>query len=334
VNNTESKLSKNINQVSSKKTKIKKTSPYKKKVAKTNLTGFLFASPWIIGFLLFSLYPIIKSLYYSFTDFNVFMPPKWVGLANYKELFSDDLFYKSLKNTLFMTLIGTPINLIVGLINAMLLNVKVKGMPIFRTLFFIPSIVPVVASSMLWTWLFNPSCGLINKALGKIGLYQPNWLADPRYTKPALIIMGIWGTGSIMIIFLAALQDIPAQLYEAADIDGAGPWDKFIHVTLPGLAPIMLYQIILSVINNFQYFTQAYVMTGAGSGQYSGVIGGPENSMLFYALYLYHNGFNYLKMGKASAMAWILFIIVAIVTWILIKTSHLWVSYGEGDDNN
>lgn len=305
----------------------------RKRKLKTNLTGFLFASPWIIGFLIFGLVPIALSFYYGFTNFNIFNKPQWIGLQNYKSLFKDDMFYKSLYNTIYMTIIGTPVSLIIGLVTALLLNMKVKGMPIYRTIFYLPSIVPTVASSLLWMWLFNSRYGLINEILGKLGLYQPNWLTSPAYTKPALIIMGAWSTGTIMIIFLAALQDVPTQLYEAAEIDGANKWKQFLHVTLPGISPIMLYQIILSIINNFQYFTQAYIMTGAGNGQYGGVAGGPENSMLFYALYLYNTAFTSLRMGRASAMAWILFIIVAIVTWLLIKTSGKWVSYGEGDDN-
>ena len=182
-------------------------------------------------------------------------------------------------------------------------------------------------------WLLNAQYGLINNILGALHLYQPNWLTSGPYTKPALILLGAWTTGPTMIIFLAALQGVPQQLYEAAEMDGANTWEKFWHVTLPAISPIVLYQIILSVINNFQYFTQAYIMTGTGNGQYTGTVGGPDNSMLFYALYLYTVGFDFLKMGKACAMAWILFIIVAVVTVLLIKTSNMWVDYGEGGDS-
>ena len=171
--------------------------------------GILFALPWIIGFLAFSLYPIIMSVYYSLTDFNMFQTPKFVGLENYSALFQDEKFYKSLGNTLYMTVLGTPLCLVAGLLLAVLLNQKVRAMPIFRTFFYLPSIVPLVASSMLWLWILNPQYGLLNNILQKLGLYQPNWLTDPRFTKPALLIMGVWGVGSIMIIFLAALQDVP-----------------------------------------------------------------------------------------------------------------------------
>ncbi len=292
--------------------------------------GILFALPWIIGFLAFSLYPIVMSVYYSLTDFNMFQAPKFVGLENYTALFQDEKFYKSLWNTMYMTVLGTPLSLLVGLLMALLLNQKVRGMPFFRTLFYLPSVVPLVASSMLWLWILNPQYGLLNQMLQKLGLYQPNWLTDPDFTKPALLIMGVWGVGGIMIIFLAALQDVPRSLYEAAEIDGAGTLKKFVHITLPGISPVIFFQLIMGVINNFQYFTQAYLMIGSSTGGGLNVVsGGAENSLLFYALYLYQNAFNLFKMGKASAMAWILFLIVALVTFVIFKTQDRWVSYGD-----
>ena len=292
--------------------------------------GILFALPWIIGFLAFSLYPIIMSVYYSLTDFNMFQTPKFVGLENYSALFQDEKFYKSLGNTLSMTVLGTPLCLVAGLLLAVLLNQKVRAMPIFRTFFYLPSIVPLVASSMLWLWILNPQYGLLNNILQKLGLYQPNWLTDPRFTKPALLIMGVWGVGSIMIIFLAALQDVPRTLYEAAEIDGANALKRFFYITLPGISPAIFFQLIMGIINNFQYFTQAYLMIGSSTGGGLNVVScGAENSLLFYALYLYQNAFNLFKMGKASAMAWILFVVVAVVTAVVFKTQDRWVSYGE-----
>lgn len=294
-----------------------------------NLWGLFFALPWIIGFLVFSLYPIVTSMYYSLTEFNLFQDPLFVGFKNYAGLFHEAKFWKSLGNTFYMTLIGTPLNLVVGLIMAMLLNQKVKGMSVYRTIFYMPTIVPVVASSLLWIWMLNPQQGLINTFLRKIGLPTPNWLGDPKMTKPALLLMGIWGTGSIMIIFLAALQDVPRSLYEAAEIDGAGAIRRFFHITLPSISPVILFQLIMSVISNFQYFTQAYLMVNSGSASsLNAASGGPENSLLFYALYLYQNAFVFFKMGKASAMAWILFVIVAVVTFILFKSQDKWVTYG------
>jgi len=295
-------------------------------------TGFLFALPWIIGFLIFSLYPICISLYYSMTDFNIFQAPKWVGLNNYTALFVDEKFYKSLWNTFYMVLIATPVSLIAALLLAVLLNQKIKGLPIFRTIFYLPSIVPTVASSLLWLWILNPQSGLINMGLKALGLPQPNWLMDPNSTKPALIIMGVWGVGSMMIIFLASLQDVPRSHYEAAQIDGANAIHQFFSITVPAISPVIFFQLIMSVINYFQYFTQAYLMingSSGGSGLNNVQSGGAENSLLFYSLYLFHNAFGYLKMGKASAMAWILFIIVVAVTAIIFKTQDRWVTYGD-----
>lgn len=293
--------------------------------------GFLFALPWIIGFLVFSLYPICISFYYSLTNFNIFQTPTWVGLGNYKELFTDEKFYKSLWNTFYMVIIGTPVSLVVGILLALLLNQKIKGLPIFRTIFYLPSIVPTVASSLLWLWILNPQYGLLNEALKTLGLNQPNWLMDPSYTKPALIIIGLWGVGNTMIIFLASLQDVPKSLYEAAQMDGANSTRQFLKITLPCISPTIFFQLIMSIIAYFQYFTQAYLLIGGSTGGSGGnaVSGGAENSMLFYSLYLFHNAFGYFKMGKASAMAWILFVIVVIVTAVIFRTQNRWVSYGD-----
>lgn len=294
-------------------------------------TGFLFALPWIIGFLAFSLYPICISLYYSLTDFNIFKAPKWVGFSNYTALFADEKFYKSLWNTFYMVLIGTPVSLVAALLLAVLLNQKIKGISIFRTIFYLPSIVPTVAASLLWLWILNPKMGILNSILKVFGMPQPNWLMDPKWTKPALIIMGIWGVGNMMIIFLAALQDVPRSLYEAAEVDGANSIQRFFNITLPSITPVIFFQLIMNVIYYFQYFTQAYLMVNGSSGGsgLNGMSGGAENSLLFYALYLFHNAFGYFKMGKASAMAWILFVIVMIVTAIIFKTQDRWVTYGD-----
>lgn len=295
---------------------------------KRNVTGLFFALPWIIGFICFSAYPICTSLYYSFTEFNMFQAPNLVGWKNYADLFQEAKFWKSLNNTLYMTVLGTPLNLIFGLFMANLLNKKLKGLSIYRTIFYMPTIVPAVASTLLWMWILNPTQGLLNNALRVIGLPGPSWLADPLMTKPSLLIMGLWGTGGIMIIFLASLQDVPRSLYESAEIDGANSIRCFFSITLPSISPVILFQVIMSVINNFQYFTQAFLMTNANtSASYNDARGGPENSLLFFAIYLYQNAFSYFKMGKASAMAWILFIVAASVTFIIFKTQKRWVSY-------
>ncbi len=294
---------------------------------KNTIKGLLFASPWLVGFVGLTLYPILLSLYYGFTEFNVFQPPKFVGLKNYSELFEDELFWKSLKNTLYVTLIGIPVNLIFALLIAMLLNMKVRGMAFYRTIFYLPTIVPIAASTLLWIWIMNGQYGLLNQLLGKLGVYQPSWFGDPSYTKPSLLIIGVWAVGNIIVIFLASLQDVPRSLYESAEIDGANFGRKFVHITLPGISPIILFQLIMQVINGFQYFTQAYFIVGS-SGGLNSASGGPENSLLMYAIHLYQNAFYYLKMGKASAMAWVMFILVGVITWAIFKSSKKWVTYG------
>ncbi|MCR2823063.1 carbohydrate ABC transporter permease [Lederbergia panacisoli] len=280
--------------------------------------GLIFISPWLIGFLAFTLTPFAMSLYYSFTDYDIIQSPKWVWFKNFKELMHDQLFWKSLYNTFYYTLFFCPLGVVVGVGIALLLNLKIKGMAIYRTIFYLPSIVPFVASSILWLWLLDPQFGVINAVLEYFGIMGPGWLVDPQWSKPALILMGLWGVGGPMIIYLAALQDIPNDLYESADIDGATWWHKILFITIPMLTPVILFNLIMGLIGSFQYFTQAYIMTG----------GGPNDSTLFYALYLYNNAFSYFHMGYASAMAWILFAIIMLVTLLVFKSSARWVYYG------
>lgn len=282
------------------------------------LKGLLFISPWLIGFLSFTLTPFVMSLYYSFTKYDIIQPPTWVGLDNFRDLMNDELFWKSLYNTLYYTIIFCPLGVVVGVGLALLLNLKVKGMAVYRTIFYLPSIVPFVASSILWLWLLDPQFGVINALLETLGIVGPGWLVDPNWSKPALILMGLWGVGAPMIIYLAALQDIPNDMYESAEIDGATWWHKIMYITIPMLTPVILFNLIMGLIGSFQYFTQAYIMTG----------GGPNDSTLFYALYLYNNAFSYFHMGYASAMAWILFAIIMAVTLLIFKSSARWVYYG------
>jgi ABC-type sugar transport systems, permease components len=298
------------------------------KSKKEIIAGLLFASPWIIGFIIFTLYPIILSFYYSFTEFSIFKPPKFVGFQTYKNLFTDELFLKSLWNTIYMAIFATPLSIIFALAIAMLLNMKIKGMSIYRTIFYIPTIVPQVACTILWVWILNARYGLLNNILKVFGLYQPNWFQDPAYTKPALIMIGLWTAGSSMVIFLAALQDVPKSLYEVAEIEGASLWATFRNVILPCISPSILYLLITGIIYNFQLFTPAWIIGEAQGGLNQGIYGGPENSIMFYAAYLFYYAFSYLKMGHASAMAWILFLVTAVVTWLVFKTSNRWVSYG------
>jgi multiple sugar transport system permease protein len=287
--------------------------------------GIAFTAPWIIGLSVFTLYPVLASLYYSFCDYSVLQSPVWTGFDNYSRLFRDDLFWLSLKNTLFFAVLSIPLGTAVSLSLAMLLNCEVKGTPFFRTIFYLPSIVPVVASSMLWLWIFNGSYGLLNWAIGPIvelfGGKPPTWLTDPNWSKPALVMMGLWGVGNSMVIYLAGLQDVPKELYEAAEIDGATAWRQFWHVTLPMLSPVIYFNVIMGIIGSLQTFTQAFVMMGA-EGQ-------PARSTLFYALYLFTTAFYDLRMGYASAMAWILFIIIVVLTVFATKWFEKRVHYGR-----
>ena len=281
--------------------------------------GILFSLPWIIGFTVFIAYPILASLYFSFCSYDAIRPPHWVGWRNYVELFTqDDVFWKSLSNTVYMIVFGLPLMLATSLGLAILLNQKVKGIALYRTLFYLPSITPVVASSILWMWILNPDIGLINIVLSRLGVaHPPGWLTDPAWAKPALILMSLWSAGGGMVIYLAALQDVPETLYEAASLDGAGAWHKFLHVTLPLISPVILFNVIIGLIGFFQYFTQAYIMTN----------GGPEDSTHFYALHLFNRAFLDFQMGAASAMAWILFLVTLLAALVVFKTSARWVYY-------
>lgn len=287
-------------------------------------SGLLFALPWLVGFLGFTLYPLVMSVYYSFTSYNVVQPPVWTGLDNYRELFfQDPLFWKALYNTLYFTAFSVPLSLATALFLALLLNQKVPGLALFRTVFFLPSIVPIVASSVLWIWVLNPQSGLVNSLLMQwFGVEGPGWLASPVWSKPSLVVMSLWGVGGAMVIFLAGLADVPQTLYEVAELDGAGVWTRFRHVTLPMLTPTILFNLVMGLIASFQYFTQVYVMTG-GKGT-------PLDTTMFYALYMYRSSFYYLRMGYASAMAWMLFVVILAATVGVLVSSKRWVFY-HGD---
>lgn len=282
--------------------------------------GYLFVLPWFLGFLLFGGGPILFSLFMSFCDYDVLHPPKWVGLSNYTNMFTNPLFYKSLYNTVFMAL-GIPFGMAVGLGIAMLLNYEIKGMAVYRTFFYLPAIMPAVAASILWIWIFNPQQGILNNLLAQVGIAGPAWLQDEHWSKPALIIMNLWGAGGSMIVWLAGLKGIPRHLYEAAEIDGAGRLRSFWSITLPMLSPYIFFNLIMGLIGTFQIFTQAYVMTQ----------GGPIDSTLFFAFYLFNNAFRFFRMGYASALAWVLFAIVLALTLIQMRLAPRWVHY-ESDD--
>ena len=283
--------------------------------------GLLFAAPYLVGFVAFTLYPLIASIYYSLCQYNVIKPPVFIGLENFRTLFVEDpLFWKALYNTLYFTAFSVPLGLAFSIALAMLLNQKVRAMAVYRTVFFLPTIVPLVASAVLWLWVLNPESGLINGLIRQfLGVDGPGWIANERWSKPSLILMSLWGVGAAMVIFLAGLAEVPQSLYEVADIDGAGRWAKFRHVTLPMLTPTILFNLVMGLIGAFQYFTQVYVMTGGK--------GGPVDSTMLYALYLYRNSFYYLRMGYASAMAWLLFMVILAATLAVLASSKKWVHY-------
>ena len=288
------------------------------------IVGLMFAAPWLVGISIFGLYIFVSSFYLSLCRYNIIRPPAFIGLENYSILFTEDpLFWKSLWNTVYLTAFGLPVQLSFALLAAMLLNMKVKGQSVFRTLTYLPTVVPAVATAILWVWILNPEYGLLNSVLRFIGLPAPGWLSDPTWSKPALILVGIWGTGNTAIIFLAGLQQVPRALYEAATVDGAGILQQFRHVTLPMLSPVIFFNLVMGIIGSFQYFTHVYVMT-AGLGGGGRGAGGPEFSTLVYPLYLYQNAFLFFRMGYASAMAWILFLIVAVILAFVFRTSS-WV---------
>jgi multiple sugar transport system permease protein len=343
--------------------------------------GLLFISPWIIGFTLFLAYPIVMSVYYSLSDFSVLQPPRFIGMENYRQLFTDDVFLQSLSNTVVYALGAIPLGILLAFSIAMLLNTGVKGMAVYRTIYFLPSLVPSVAMGILWLWIFNGKSGILNFALkslaenlgwlalaicaglalvrglvptgkddtwkrrlpwlivGLLGigaalfflltgktasLYAltidpPSWLSKPLWVKPAFIVMSLWGTGNAVVIYLAGLQDVPVHLYEAADLDGANWWQKTRNVTIPVMSPVILFNGIMAIIGTFNYFAIPYVMAPGGQ---------PARSAYFLAVNLFDNAFLYLRMGYASAMAWMLFLIVFLLTMAALKLSERHVHYG------
>ena len=291
-------------------------------------TGLLFISPWLVGFLGFTLYPAIASLYYSFTNFKILQEPKWIGLGNYTALINDPLFWKSLGNTLYLTVIGVPLAVIVALGIALLLNRKgIRGIGIFRTIFYLPVVIPGVAAALLFLFLLNPTFGLVNDFIGIFGIKGPGWFYDPEWAKNGIILLTVWAAGDVVIIYLGALQGVSRSLYEAAEVDGAGAWVKLRHVTIPMISPAILFNLITGAIAAFQSFTQAFVVSsGVGRGN-DGSIGGVQNSLLFYGLNLYNNGFRYFQMGYASALAWILLITILVATLLLLRASRNRVYY-------
>lgn len=286
------------------------------------IDGYLFIAPWLIGFVVFVAGPMLGALALSFMEWDLFNDPEWIGFENYQRLTDDPLVVTSLFNTVFYTFLSVPINLVVALMAAMLLNVQIKGQPFFRTAFYLPAVMPAVANAVLWFYILNPEAGLANAALSWLGLPESQWLFDADSAKPTFILMGIWGIGNTMVIFLAGLQGVPASLYDAAHIDGANAWQRFRVVTIPMLSPVILFNLVLGVIGSFQIFTSAYLLTD----------GGPNNSTLFSVLYLFRLGFEQFQMGYAAAFAWLIFFIILMFTLIQLKLSQRWTYYeGQKD---
>ncbi len=280
--------------------------------------GIIMAAPAVLGFVIWQLGPMVASLAISFTEWSVVSSPKFIGLDNFAKLFSrDPLFWKSLYATAYYTFLGVPLVIASAFIVAMVLNQKVKGLAIFRTVFYFPSVVPAVANSVLWLWIFNPDFGLLNTALEYFRLPGFLWIYDEAQVIPSLVLMSVWGMGNTMIIFLAGLQGVPQHYYEAAEIDGANALQKWQYVTIPMISSVIFFNLVMGIIGTFQVFAQAYVMTN----------GGPNNSSLFMVYYLFQNAFEYGRMGYASALAWVLFLIILLFTLVVFRSSPAWVYY-------
>lgn len=285
--------------------------------------GLLFISPWLLGFLLWTLFPLLSSLYYSFTRYDLLRPPVFIGLENYREIFFDDpLFGQVTYNTLFYVGISAPLGVLVAFLFATLLNTNIRGRSVFRAIFFFPAIIPAFVTAMVWLFLVNIQYGAINGILRSLGLPVIPFIASPAFAKPTLILIYLWGLGNALVIFLATIQDVPRSLYEAATVDGANAWDKFINVTIPMCTPVILFNLVVAFIYGFQNFTMPWLLTQ----------GGPNNSTELYTIFLYRNAFQYLRMGKASALAWILFIVIILFTLLLFRTSSRWVYYGGSEE--
>ena len=283
------------------------------------LYGYLFASPVILGLIIWVMGPMIGSFLISLTDWNVLTAPHWLGLRNYVRLFTSDVFFSnSLLVTVYFVLLSVALTFVYSLGLALLLNRKIKGQGIYRSIFYLPTIVPVVASSALWLWLYNPDFGLFNEILQGVGLHKSMWLVNQTTVVPSLVLMSAWGgAGNTIVIFLAALQGVPRQLLEAVEIDGGNWWHRFWAVTWPMISPVTFFNLVVGLINSFQIFTQSYIMTS----------GGPNNASLFYVYLMYREGFERNNMGNAAALAWVLFLIVSLMGLALFRWSRFWVHY-------
>lgn len=287
------------------------------------LTGYVFISPFILGFCVWFVIPMLTSAWMSFHEFDFISPARFIVLENFSSMLQDDLFWQSLKVTAVYSFVSVPLGMVLSFALALLLNSKVKGIGIFRTIYYLPIVVPAVANAVLWAWMLNTDFGLVNLVLRSMGFQKVRWLIDPNLALPSLIMVSLWGIGGAMVIYLAGLQGVPDVYYEAAEIDGAGRWARFRHVTIPLMSPVIFFNLVMGVIGSFQVFTAGYLITG----------GGPNNATLFYALQMYRVGFKYFKMGLASAMAWVLFFIILFMIVVIFRSFGRSVYYegGSGD---
>jgi multiple sugar transport system permease protein len=286
--------------------------------------GLLFVAPWIVGLVIFLAYPVIYSFYLSFTEYSIIQPPRWIGLENYRTMFTvDPLFWTSVKNSAYFAVISVPLRLLFAFGLALMLAMDTKFMGSYRTLFYLPALVPPVAGTIVFMLMFDPRFGLINQFLGVFGVEPIAWLLDPAWSKPAIIILSLWTLGADSLIFLAGLKDVPQDVLDAASIDGAGMWRRMLNITLPMITPVILFNLVMGIIGSFQIFIQALIIGGTN--------GEPLDSTLMYMVLLYKNAFRYFSMGYASAMAVVLFVTVLALTLVIFRTSRYWVHY-EGDD--
>ncbi len=289
------------------------------------VTGLLFMSPFLVGLAVFTLYPLVATTYLGFTHYNGSDPPRWIGLNNFRYLFTaDDVYRQSLFNMAYMVLIAVPLTLAVAFVHAWLLNFPLRGRAVYRAALILPAFMPLLAVTLVWTWMFNPELGVVNAALSRVGLPAPNWLTDATWSKPTLILLLLWTVGTTTVIYLAALQDVSAHLYEAAQIDGANLWQRVRHITIPMVSSATFFNLIIGMINTFQIFTAALVLTGNG---YGGSVGAPQGSLMFPVMYMWNTLFSYVRFGYASAQATVLFALILFFTVLLLYGSRRWVYY-------
>jgi multiple sugar transport system permease protein len=285
--------------------------------------GLLFVLPWVLGLLAFKTYPVLATFYLSFTDYNIIQPPHWIGLQNYVTIFTADTdFWNAVGNSAYYALISVPLGLVVSLLLALVLNMNARGVGIYRTLFYLPALAPPIVATVVFLMLLDPDAGLVNTLLRNVGLPGPGWFSDPAWSKPALILLSLWGTGTATLIFLAGLQEVPRTLLEAAVIDGAGPWQRLWNVTLPLLSPVVLFNLVMGVIYSFQVFTQALTVGGTS--------GDPLGSTLMFMVLIYNNAFRYFQMGYSEALSVLLFLAVVVLTLLIFRSSRVWVYYEGG----